>query len=129
KASAQRQPRNSTGLYHAAILLPSRADLARLITHLAGIKAPMSGYADHLVSEAFYLNDPDGNGIELYRDRPRSEWPMAGDLVQMDNAPINFDEFFADAEREGKPWSGMPSGTTLGHMHLKIGNDKEAEAF
>ena len=89
----------------------------------------MSGYADHLVSEAFYLNDPDGNGIELYRDRPRSEWPMAGDLVQMDNAPINFDEFFADAEREGKPWTGMPSGTTLGHMHLKIGSDKEAQAF
>ena len=54
---------------------------------------------------------------------------MAGDLVQMDNAPIKFDEFFADAEREGRPWTGMPSGTTLGHMHLKIGNDKEAQAF
>jgi catechol 2,3-dioxygenase len=129
KVNAQRQPRNSTGLYHAAILLPTRADLGRLIAHLAETKTPMSGYADHLVSEAFYLNDPDGNGLELYRDRPRSEWPMAGDLVQMDNAPINFDEFFADAEREGKPWTGMPSGTTLGHMHLKIGNDKEAQAF
>jgi catechol 2,3-dioxygenase len=128
-AGATRPPRNSTGLYHAAILLPTRADLARLVAHLAQTKYPLSGYADHLVSEAFYLNDPDGNGIELYRDRPRSEWPMAGDLVHMDNAPINFDEFFADAEREGKPWTGMPSGTTLGHMHLKIGNDKEAEAF
>src|SRR5690606_8218279 len=61
--------------------------------------------------------------------RPRSEWPRDGDLVRMENAPINFDEFFADAEREGKPWAGMPSGTTLGHMHLKIGDDKAAQAF
>jgi catechol 2,3-dioxygenase len=129
KEGAKRPPRHSTGLYHAAILLPTRADLGRLITHLAEIKVPMSGYADHLVSEAFYLNDPDGNGLELYRDRPRNEWPMDGDLVQMENAPINFDEFFADAEREGKPWTGMPTGTTLGHMHLKIGNDKDAQAF
>ncbi len=129
KAGANRPPRNSTGLYHAAILLPSRADLARLVGHLAQTKYPLSGYADHLVSEAFYLNDPDGNGIELYRDRPRSEWPMDGDLVHMENAPIDFDDFFADAEREGKPWTGMPAGTTLGHMHLKIGNDKDAQAF
>lgn len=126
---ALRPPRNSTGLYHVAILLPTRADLARLVTHLAQTKYPLTGYADHLVSEAFYLNDPDGNGIELYRDRPRNEWPRDGDLVHMENAPIDFDDFFADAEREGTSWAGMPSGTTLGHMHLKIGNDKEAEAF
>lgn len=129
KPDAIRQLRFSTGLYHAAILLPTRADLARLITHIAQTKVPLSGYADHLVSEAFYLNDPDGNGLELYRDRPRSEWPMEGEMVKMDNAPINFDDFFAEAEREGKAWEGMPSGTVLGHMHLKVGDDKAARDF
>lgn len=130
KPGAIRQPRWSTGLYHAAILLPTRADLGRLIIHLAQTKYPLSGYADHLVSEAFYLNDPDGNGLELYRDRPRADWPMMdGGMVRMDNAPIDFDDFFADAEREGQPWRGMPSGTVVGHMHLKVGSDTAARDF
>lgn len=127
---AMPQPRRSTGLYHVAILLPTRADLARLIIHLAQSRFQIAGYADHLVSEAFYLNDPDGNGLELYRDRPREDWPMMdGGMVRMDNAPIDFDDFFAEAEREGKAWAGMPAGTIIGHMHLKVGDADVARNF
>ncbi len=130
KPGAKPQPRHSTGLYHIAVLLPTPADLARLIIHLAQTKYPLSGYSDHLVSEAFYLNDPDGNGLELYRDRPRSEWPRAdGGMVRMDNAPIDFDDFFATAEQEAKTWSGMPAGTSIGHLHLKVGHSDLARNF
>jgi catechol 2,3-dioxygenase len=127
---AQRLARNVTGLYHAAILFPSRYSLAIKITQLADIKYPF-GYADHLVSEAFYLDDPDGNGLELYRDRPRSEWQWDGLNIRMANAPIDFDSFFGEI-KEGDPALGNPAapdGTKLGHMHLRVGDIPTAQQF
>lgn len=125
--NATRQPQRSTGLYHAAILLPERRELARLIRHWSEIGMPF-GSADHLVSEAFYINDLDGNGLELYRDRPRAEWTRMNDLIHMENAPIDFDSLFAET-KDAPGWEGLPRGTQLGHMHLRIGDLDAAKAF
>jgi catechol 2,3-dioxygenase len=127
---AARLARHVTGLYHAAILWPDRRSLAIKIAQLASINYPF-GYSDHLVSEAFYLDDPDGNGLELYRDRPRSEWTWDNGNVKMASDPIDFDSFFAEI-KEGDPAlndPAAPAGTKLGHMHLRVGNISDAEKF
>jgi catechol 2,3-dioxygenase len=108
-------------------LLPTRADLGRWLRNWLDRGNPLPGQGDHLVSEAFYLSDPDGNGIEVYRDRPRSEWQWEGGRVQMDSLPIDINGVLAAAE--GKPWEGFPSGTTIGHMHLQVGDIPTAAAF
>lgn len=128
QVTGERAAPNATGLYHFALLIPARVDLARFVVHLAQRRAPL-GQADHLVSEALYLNDPDGNGIEVYRDRAPSEWPRTpeGGLV-MDNAAIDFDGLLAEPGAD-VPFAGLPTGTTLGHMHLKVGDIAAAEAF
>jgi catechol 2,3-dioxygenase len=92
-------PPGTTGLYHVAVRYPSRAALADALNRLVENKIPISGASDHGVSEAIYLNDPDGNGIELYRDRPRGEWPMApdGKGVAMVSRPLDLDALLADA--------------------------------
>ena len=118
---------NNTGLYHAAFLLPSRADLARFVRNMSENEVRF-GYSDHLVSEAFYLNDIEGNGLEVYRDRPRSEWQWQNGQVAMANAEIDFTSFFAEIAND-PTWRGMPAGSRLGHMHLKIGDVARAEAF
>jgi catechol 2,3-dioxygenase len=125
-----RDTRNGyTGLYHFAILLPTRADLGRWLQNWRRQGFPWPGQGDHLVSEALYLEDPDGNGIEVYRDRPRSEWQWDGDQVRMGSDPVDLAGVLAAAEREGKPWTGLPAGTRLGHMHLQAGNIAQAAAF
>lgn len=126
---AVRQPARSTGLYHVAILLPSKRDLARLIMHLLQNNYRIGGASDHLVSEAFYLDDPDGNGLELYRDRPRSEWPMQGSQIKMDTLPIDIEEFFTVLRGDSEPWTGIVAGTTVGHMHLRVANVAAATRF
>ncbi len=118
-----------TGLYHFAILTPSRADLGRWLRHWLAEGFPFPGQGDHLVSEAFYITDPDGNGIEVYRDRPRQEWPYINGQLQMAADPIDIQGVLAAAEQEGKPWTGMAAGTRLGHMHLQVGDIPQAEAF
>ncbi len=118
-----------TGLYHFAILVPSRADLGRWLGHWITSGLPFPGQGDHLVSEAFYITDPDGNGIEVYRDRPRAEWPYINGQLQMAADPIDIKGVLGAAEQEGKPWSGMAPGTRLGHMHLQVGDIPQAEAF
>lgn len=118
-----------TGLYHFAILVPSRADLGRWLGHWLTLGLPFPGQGDHLVSEAFYITDPDGNGIEVYRDRPREEWPYINGQLQMAADPIDIRGVLAAAEQEGKPWTGMAAGTRLGHMHLQVGDIPQAEAF
>lgn len=127
---AQPQPANTTGLYHAAILFPDRRSLARKIAQLVALRIS-PGYADHLVSEAFYLSDPDGNGLELYRDRPRSEWGWVGNQVRMASDPIDFEDFFAEIKDEDVESASpaAPAGTKLGHMHLRAADIPEAEAF
>ncbi len=129
KPGARRQPPFSTGLYHVAILLPSRADLARTIQRLAYTHYPLGGAGDHLVSEAFYLDDPDGNGLEIYRDRPRSEWQWVGNRVQMATDPVDINSLFAEIEGDQRPWQGLPPQTQIGHIHLRVGNIQRAVDF
>jgi catechol 2,3-dioxygenase len=122
-------PGYATGLYHFAILLPTRADLGRWLRNWLQHGYPVPGQGDHLVSEALYLSDPDGNGIEVYRDRPRSEWQYEGDQVKMASLPVDIRGLLALAEHEGVAWSGFPAGTTVGHMHLQVGDIPQAAAF
>jgi catechol 2,3-dioxygenase len=118
--------RGRLGLFHFAILLPSRADLGRFIAHLAEIGAH-AGSSDHLVSEALYLSDPDGLGIEVYADRPRSAWTYNGREVAMATIPLDLGDVVAAGG--GKPWTGMPNGTTIGHVHLHVGDLDDAARF
>ncbi|SON56591.1 Catechol-2,3-dioxygenase [Hartmannibacter diazotrophicus] len=113
-------PRRAAGLFHMAILLPTRADLGRWVGYMAATRTPVQGAADHLVSEAIYLSDPEGNGIEVYRDRPRHEWPHENGKLKMANAPVDFDGLLAEADSEGAAWSKAPAGTRMGHIHLNV---------
>jgi catechol 2,3-dioxygenase len=114
------------GLFHFAILLPDRASLGRFLVHLSDI-GERAGASDHLVSEALYLSDPDGLGIEVYADRPRDTWRHEGRELSMATIPLDA-RSVAEAAA-GEPWAGMPAGTTLGHMHLHVGSLEEARAF
>jgi catechol 2,3-dioxygenase len=126
---ARPKPARATGLYHFAILVPSRLDLARSLRRLAEQRYPLSGASDHLVSEALYLDDPDGNGIEIYRDRPRDEWPQVNGQLQMATDPLDIDGILAELERDDRPWDGLAPATKVGHMHLHVADLAEAEAF
>ncbi|WP_102127506.1 VOC family protein [Deinococcus planocerae] len=119
--------RNAPGLYHFAVLLPTRVDLARWVRHAAetGLRV---GQGDHLVSEAFYLNDPDGHGIEVYRDRPRSEWRWNLDQVQMASDPIDLPGLLGEPGAD-EPFQGLPDGTVMGHVHLRVTDLAATEAF
>jgi catechol 2,3-dioxygenase len=127
-AGTRPRPRKRlTGLYHIAILLPDRAALGSAISRLAEARIRL-GAADHNVSEAIYLYDADGNGLEIYRDRPREEWPWKDGLVQMANKPLDFEGILADGGKE-EPDEHMPAGTRIGHVHLQVGDLAEAEKF
>jgi catechol 2,3-dioxygenase len=125
---ARPRPRGTSGLFHLAILVPSRADLARALQRVAEAGWRLSGASDHLVSEALYLSDPEGNGIELYRDRPRQEWPVRDGALQMDTLPLDLDGVLGELRRDdaGAP---MPPATRMGHVHLNVGDLTAAEAF
>jgi catechol 2,3-dioxygenase len=118
--------RGRLGLYHIAILLPDRAALGRFFAHLAATDTP-AGSADHLVSEALYLRDPDNLGIEVYADRPRSSWRADARELQMTTAPLDLRSLTAAGGNE--PWAGTPAGTVIGHVHLHVGDLGRAEAF
>ncbi len=122
------RPRGTSGLFHLAILVPSRADLARALQRVAEAGWRLSGASDHLVSEALYLSDPEGNGIELYRDRPREEWPVRDGQLQMDTLPLDLDGVLGELRREDAN-APMPEGTRMGHVHLNVGDLAAAEAF
>jgi catechol 2,3-dioxygenase len=114
------------GLYHFAILLPDRQALGRFVAHLADIGA-YAGSADHLVSEALYLADPDGLGIEVYADRPRAQWKTNGGEIAMATEPLDLRALVHAGGRQ--PWTGMPAGTTIGHVHFHVATLRDAEAF
>ncbi len=120
----------ATGLYHFAVLLPDRKSLARVLYHLAETQLGVQGLADHGVSESLYLADPDGNGIELYRDRRKSEWPM-DDLrrLQMGTDELDVDDLVLELKGGLEPYQGLPQKTRIGHVHLQVRNLAEAEQF
>ena len=114
------------GLYHVALLLPDRGALGSLVRHLAGHGVRL-GAGDHLVSEAFYLADPDGLGLEVYADRPREAWRRIGDELMMATDPVDVDAVLAAAAE--RPWTGMPAGAAVGHVHLHVGDLERAGRF
>ena len=118
--------RGRIGLYHFAILLPDRAALGRFVQHLAGIGA-RAGMSDHFVSEAVYLSDPDGLGIEVYADRPRSAWRVDERQLEMTTIPLDVSDLVAAAQE--RKWTGAPARTTIGHVHLYVRDIGEASAF
>jgi catechol 2,3-dioxygenase len=128
-SSASGLDRRATGLYHLAILMPSRRDLAFALARLAESRWPLDGASDHLVSEALYLSDPDGNGIEIYRDRPRDEWQRANGQLAMDTLPLNLQSVLDELSSAGELPTLAPSGTTIGHVHLQVSDLEQAEAF
>jgi catechol 2,3-dioxygenase len=121
------RPPRTTGLFHLAILVPDRRWLAGALRRVAGASWPLSGASDHLVSEAVYLRDPEGNGIEIYRDRSRADWPHANGRLQMDTLPLELDELLDEPEPDDPALAGP--GTTMGHAHLNVADIPEAEAF
>ena len=122
------KPRRSSGLFHFAILVPSRAALGRSLRRLAEKRWPMSGAADHLVSEALYLTDPDGLGIEIYRDRPRDTWRIDSGELAMATDPLDL-QAVHDEPGAATPWSGLEAATVMGHVHLHVPHLDTAEAF
>ncbi|MCG3209196.1 MAG: Catechol-2,3-dioxygenase [Anaerolineae bacterium] len=125
---ARRVPR-TTGLYHFAVLTPSRPELARSLWRLAKTQTPLQGFADHGVSEAIYLADPDGNGIEIYRDRPRAEWPFVNGQLQMVTDPLDTDAILAELDGPPDESVGLHPDTVLGHMHVHVSSLLPAEEF
>jgi catechol 2,3-dioxygenase len=119
--------RGTTGLYHFALLLPTRAELAILLKHLIDQKYPLEGASDHLVSEAVYLSDPEGNGIEIYIDRPPSQWEWEDNFVKMAVDPLDAEGLLSEAQ--GQNWTGISPGTVIGHIHMHVDNLKDAETF
>jgi catechol 2,3-dioxygenase len=125
---AEPTPRN-TGLFHFALLVPSRHDLARWLVHAANGQIQLEGMSDHLVSEAIYLRDPDWHGIEIYRDRPRSEWEREGEFVKMATIPLDVQGVLTALEGGETEFERIPPGTTMGHVHLQVADIPAAEQF
>jgi len=117
------------GLYHFAILLPERKVLANILQNLSNKRDQIhfDGLADHLVSESIYLRDPDFNGVEIYRDRPRSEWRWKNSQVEMATLPLNTTDLLKEATEKG--WKEMPDKTTIGHVHLHVSDIAKAMKF
>ena len=118
--------RGTFGLFHFAILLPDRVALARFAAHVSRLGVPVA-MADHHVSEAFYLHDPDGLGVEVYADRPRERWQFQDRELRMTTEPLDVEDLLAAAGDEA--WNGAPEGTTMGHVHLNVGSLDAGEAF
>ena len=123
-----RDPR-APGLFHLALLLPDRRELAVALARLGAIRWPLDGASDHLVSEALYLSDPEGNGIELYRDRPRAEWPEQDGSLAMATLPLDLENLLAELGDASRVEPSAPAGTTMGHVHLKVSDVDQAEDF
>jgi catechol 2,3-dioxygenase len=123
-----RAPRSAPGLFHTAFLMPDRAALARWLVNAVAQRAPIDGASDHIVSEAIYLTDPEGNGIEVYADRKPDDWVFAADgQVNMATLPLDLQGLYDSASRE--PWTGAPEGTAIGHIHLQVSHIPQADAF
>ena len=128
-SSAKPDDPRAAGLFHTAFLLPSRADLGRWINHAVADRITIEGASDHLVSEALYLTDPEGNGIEIYADRPHEDWKWNGDQVAMATQRMDIPGVVGSVPAGDAGWQGMPENTVVGHVHLRVGDPRAAEDF
>ena len=119
----------SAGLYHTAFLLPDRLSLARWTQHAIDSRIPVDGASDHAVSEAIYLTDPEGNGVEIYADRPKDAWDYDNGVVRMGTDALDFANLMAEGQRTPGVWQGAPEGSVVGHVHLRVGDSRAAEAW
>jgi catechol 2,3-dioxygenase len=129
REGAAREARNAAGLYHTAFLMPARRDLARWLVHAAKNKVPLSGFADHLVSESVYLDDPEGNGIEVYADRAPETWKWDGGSVAMATDQLDIDGLLALTDTQTTNYAKAPDDLRIGHMHLRVGDLERANRF
>ena len=131
KPGIRRRPSRpaTTGLYHVALLVPSRAELGRALLGLNRAQYPLRGMSDHAVSESLYLDDPDGNGLEIYADRPRAQWPIRDGVVQMTVDPMDVEGVISAAQPVSLPWRGLPAGTVVGHVHFTVSDLERAVRF
>ena len=128
RSDVRRAPRNAAGLFHTAFLLPDRHELGHWLAHAVAQGVRLDGASDHLVSEAIYLSDPEGNGIEVYRDRSPEEWDFRADgTVEMATLGLDLQGLYDGAPKT--PWGGMTDKAAIGHMHLQVGNVPEADRF
>jgi catechol 2,3-dioxygenase len=123
------RPVRAPGLFHTAFLYPSRKELARILQRLVQLGTKFQGFADHLVSEAIYLADPEGNGVELYADRPRDKWRWSGSNVEMATESLDLEGLMAELGERDISWRGTPPDTRIGHIHLQVSDLPLAEAF
>ena len=119
----------TTGLYHVALLVPSRRALGRALLGLRQAGYPLRGMSDHAVSESLYLDDPDGNGLEIYADRARSLWPISNGVVQMTVDPMDVEGVVGAARERPEPWAGLPAETTIGHVHFTVSRLSPSVSF
>ncbi len=124
-AGGQRRPRHTAGLYHFALLVSGEKELGSFLRHCLDQRIPLDGASDHLVSQALYLSDPEGNGIEVYADRSRAQWQYRDGSIVMDTTPLDVPGLL----RQARPFSGFSPQLCLGHMHLNVGNLDRSLAF
>jgi catechol 2,3-dioxygenase len=131
KPGIRRRPSRpaTTGLYHVALLVPNRAELGRALLGLNQAQYPLRGMSDHAVSESLYLDDPDGNGLEIYADRPRAQWPVSNGVVQLTVDPMDVEGVISAAQPVSLPWRGLPAGTVVGHVHFTVSDLERAVKF
>lgn len=129
RAGAELEAPTAAGLFHIAYLMPTRRDLARWLVHAATIQVPVDGFADHNVSEAIYLTDPEGNGIEVYSDRPKERWEWRDGLVTMGTNELDIDSIVALTDRTRDDYASAPEALRIGHIHLRVGDVARARTF
>jgi len=126
---AANEARTAAGLYHTAFLMPTRKDLARWLVNAAIHRVPLSGFADHRVSESVYLDDPEGNGIEVYADRDPSQWQWSDGTVTMATDQLDIDNLVALTNTKVSDYAHAPDGLRIGHVHLRVGDLAKADGF
>lgn len=129
RKEARQQPAHVTGLYHTAFRFPNREKLANELLRLVAAGWPLQGASDHRVSEAIYFADPEGNGIEIYRDRPREQWPKLQESVQMGNGPLDLQKLLEEADQAAAQDGKLDFATDIGHVHLQVSDLGTADAF
>jgi len=128
KAASPDDPRTA-GLFHTAFLLPRRADLGRWVRHAIDTQIPVDGASDHIVSEAAYLTDPEGNGVEIYADRPHDSWRWDNGQVAMATERMDIPGVVGSVPAGDAGWKGSPENTVVGHVHLRVGDPRQAEEW